>query len=170
MAKQKKKNRGSTPEGKAIRMANLKKGKKFVKGDPRINRKGAPPKLLHHITAELIERGFAPVKPSQINEAFEILMNLPEQVIKEFVANVDAPMSIRIVGRCLLSAEGKEMLKEIREAAHGYAKQIINSTIQVHEHKLPDMTSWTYEQTTKFLETGELPSIHKPTADKASKG
>jgi hypothetical protein len=58
-------------------------GKPFVKGDPRCNRKGRPPKLLNQLNNELKEQGYKPLKESQIIEAYLLLLNMKRGDIKK---------------------------------------------------------------------------------------
>lgn len=100
-------------------LANLKPAKK---GEVR-NPNGAPRKLLSTINEELKQEGYERATQAHIIEAYEILVNLPEAKIKAIIADSDAPMLLRIVGKAMLSPKGTEMIEKILDRAHGKAKQ-----------------------------------------------
>ena len=98
-------------------------GKGFEKYPERINRKGRPPKLLTTIVKQLKEKGYERVTHTTVVESFEILLNIPEDEIKAMIADKKAPMSIRIVGKAMLSAKGFEILQAMYDRAHGKSHQ-----------------------------------------------
>ncbi len=89
------------------------------KGDP--GGPGRPPKLLSSIVAELKAKGYQRATASVVAEAFETLMNVPEDVLKEMVNEKGSPMSLRIVGRAMLTAKGFDVLQAMLDRAHGKA-------------------------------------------------
>jgi hypothetical protein len=95
------------------------------KGDV-LNPKGPTPKLLSTITAELRSKGYERATANQVADAFETLMNVPEDVLKTMVSDPKAPMSVRIVGKAMLTAKGWEVLQAMLDRAHGKAKQSVD--------------------------------------------
>lgn len=95
------------------------------KGDP--GGPGRPPKLLSSIVAELKAKGYQRATAAQVAEAFETLMNVPEDVLAEMVKDKSSPMSLRIVGKAMLTAKGWEVLQAMLDRAHGRPKQHVTS-------------------------------------------
>lgn len=98
-----------------------------------MNPNGRPPKLLSSIVKELRAKGYERATATTVCEAFEILMNVPQEVLVEMTNDKEAPMSIRIVGKAMLSAKGWEVLSAILDRAHGKAVQQI-----IQDNKFPD--------------------------------
>ena len=96
------------------------------KGDP--GGPGRPPKLLSTITAELKAKGYERATANQVADAFETLMNVPQNELADMVKDEKAPMSLRIVGKAMLTAKGWEVLQAMLDRAHGRAKQAIDHT------------------------------------------
>jgi hypothetical protein len=97
------------------------------KGDV-LNPKGPTPKLLSTITAELKAKGYERATANQVADAFETLMNVPQNELADMVKDEKAPMSLRIVGKAMLTAKGWEVLQAMLDRAHGKAKQAIDHT------------------------------------------
>ena len=98
------------------------KGKGFDKRPENINRKGQPPKVMSGVLKELTAAGYERVTMAMVVEAYEILMGLPEAKIKEMITDSQQIMSLRIVGKAMLSTKGNEMLEKMLDRAHGKAK------------------------------------------------
>ncbi|MCB0771737.1 MAG: hypothetical protein KDC00_15160 [Flavobacteriales bacterium] len=98
---------------------------RFEKGESG-NPKGRPPKLLSTIVAELRSKGYERASAYNVVEAFETLMNVPEDVLSEMVKDKSSPMSLRIVGKAMLTAKGWEVLQAMIDRAHGRARQTID--------------------------------------------
>ena len=98
----------------------------FEKGDT--NNGGRPPKLLSTIVAELRSQGYERATANQVADAFETLLNVPEDVLAEMVKDKTKPMSLRIVGKSMLTAKGWEVLQSMLDRAHGKAKQQMDLT------------------------------------------
>lgn len=98
------------------------KGKGFDKRPENINRKGQPPKIMSGVLKELTAAGYERVTMAMVVEAYEILMGLPEAKIKEMITDSQQIMSLRIVGKAMLSTKGNEMLEKMLDRAHGKAK------------------------------------------------
>lgn len=96
------------------------------KGDP--GGPGRPPKLLSTIVAELKAKGYERASASNVVEAFEMLLNVPEDVLANMVKDKHKPMSLRIVGKAMLTAKGWEVLQAMLDRAHGKAKQQLDHT------------------------------------------
>jgi len=87
------------------------------------NPNGRPPKLLAGIVAELKAQGYERATAATVADAFETLLNVPEDVLKTMVTDPKAPMSVCIVGKAMLTAKGWEVLQAMLDRAHGKAKQ-----------------------------------------------
>lgn len=87
---------------------------------------GRPPKLLSTITAELKAKGYERATANQVADAFETLMNVPQDELAKMVKDEKAPMSLRIVGKAMLTAKGWEVLQAMLDRAHGKAKQSVD--------------------------------------------
>jgi hypothetical protein len=98
------------------------------KGDPSPNPNGRPPKLLKSLNDELKKEGYEIVKPSQMSEAFELLLNLPQEKIRTIVMDLEIPFFLRIIGKKLLSEKGDEMLEKILDRTIGKPKLMIDHT------------------------------------------
>lgn len=145
------------------------KSKPFTKGDARINRNGRPRILLSEFNAELIKAGVEPVTPSQIDQSYKLFFNMTVEEIKAVANDEKKGILLRQTAKSLLSNAGQKMLEDMMNRSMGMAKQISEGTVKVFEHKLPDMTGWSYAQTLKFLENGELPTIHTSASPEAGK-
>ena len=97
------------------------------KGDV-LNPKGPTPKLLSTICAELKAKGYERATANQVADAFETLMNVPQNELADMVKDEKAPMSLRIVGKAMLTAKGWEVLQAMLDRAHGKSKQSIDHT------------------------------------------
>lgn len=166
MAKKKKKNSDKTvrqkPAEKMVKKKltdNSKNLKPFIKGDPRINRKGRPRILLSQFNEELIKNGVEPVTPSQIDQTYKLFFNLTVDEIKAIAMDEKKGILLRTTAKSLLSPAGQKMLEDMMNRSMGMAKQITEGNMNIIQHKLPDMTGWSYQQTVKFIESGELPKI-----------
>jgi hypothetical protein len=100
---------------------------RFQKGESG-NPAGPPPRLLSTITAELKAKGYERATANQVADAFETLMNVPQNELADMVKDEKAPMSLRIVGKAMLTAKGWEVLQAMLDRAHGKAKQAIDHT------------------------------------------
>ena len=99
------------------------------KGDP--GGPGRPPRLLSTIVAELKAKGYQRATAGTVVEAFEMLMNVPEDVLADMVKDKSQPMSLRIVGKSMLTAKGWEVLQAMMDRAHGKAKQQVDMAASV---------------------------------------
>ena len=106
----------------ANKLDNLKKAKGFDVHPENINKNGRPPMLLTVMMRELREAGYERVSPSNIIEAYELLLGLDEEKLREIVNDKDKPMLVRIVSKQMLSTKGAEILEKMMDRAHGRAK------------------------------------------------
>jgi len=53
-------------------------------------------------------------------------MNVPQNELADMVKDEKAPMSLRIVGKAMLTAKGWEVLQAMLDRAHGKAKQSVD--------------------------------------------
>ena len=104
------------------------------------NLDGRPPKLLSTITAELKAKGYERATANQVADAFETLMNVPQNELADMVKDEKAPMSLRIVGKAMLTAKGWEVLQAMLDRAHGKAKQAIDHTSGGDKLAIPIVT------------------------------
>ena len=91
---------------------------------------GRPPKLLKQLNIELKKEGFEPIKPSQIQEAFEILLNLTEEKIKEMSIDKEMPFFLRLISQRLLADKADEIVEKILDRTIGKPKLAIDHTSQ----------------------------------------
>ena len=91
--------------------------KKGQSGNP----KGQPRKVLSRINEELKKEGFEPASSGNVIEAYNLMINLPEERIKQIIADATYPMIMRIVGKEMLGKGGPEMIEKMLDRAHGKA-------------------------------------------------
>ncbi len=140
MAKKAKKQRGSN----AVRGNPDKiKGQGFHTHPERINRKGRSPKLIHHIVAELKEKGYTPVTESQIIDAYTALMQLPLDEVKAIEKDAKKPFFLRLVAKWLQSPKGMEMMDRIMDRSYGKVmfRQTLEANIKTEQPLFPDVTT-----------------------------
>jgi hypothetical protein len=101
--------------------------KKGQSGNP----KGRPRKLLRSLVLELKNAGYERADGLTVVEAFEVMLNLPEEEVKKLVADSSMPMSVRIVGKSMLSPKGFEVVQTMMDRAHGKAKQQVDMAATV---------------------------------------
>jgi len=87
------------------------------------NPNGRPPRLLSTIVSDLKAKGYERATAGTVVEAFEMLLNVPEKELAEMVNDKNQPMSLRIVGKSMMTAKGWEVLQAMLDRAHGKAKQ-----------------------------------------------
>lgn len=92
------------------------------------NPNGRPKKVVAKVVADLLEEGYDNVSRSQIVDAFEILLNLDEERLKEIVKDSAQPMLFRITAKQLLSDKGFSILKDLLDRAHGRPNQAVDVT------------------------------------------
>lgn len=88
-----------------------------------MNPAGRPPKLISSLVTDLKAKGYERATATTVTEAIEHLINLPESELKELIEDKGQPLSVRIIGKQLLSAKGFEALEIILSRAQGRPKQ-----------------------------------------------
>ena len=101
---------------------NPKKLKPFKKGDVRINRKGRPHLFVSELILDLEKKGIENVKPSQIIDLYEKMLNCTIAQLNEFAMNEKAGWEIRQTAKYMLKYPERAW-NEIKDRAHGKAKQ-----------------------------------------------
>ena len=94
---------------------------------------GRPRRLLSKINIELENEGFERVKKSQILEAFELLLNLPESKVDEISKDIENPLFLRIVAKNIMTAEAADYIEKILDRAHGKAEQKNQQDLTIHQ-------------------------------------
>jgi hypothetical protein len=93
------------------------------------NPNGRPHKTLAaRVISDLKKEGYDNAKHGHVIEAFEILINLDEDRIKEIVADKKYPMVFRLSGKALLGSKGFDVMKDLLDRAHGKPKQTTDIT------------------------------------------
>ena len=117
---------GKTSQKPAIKGKN---GGTLHPGDHGQEGKGRPPKLLKHLNMELKQKGYEPVKPSQIVEAFETLLNLPKAEIEKLKNREGIPYFVQIIcGKLIAKESDSEALEKLLDRAIGRPRQSIDHT------------------------------------------
>ena len=93
-----------------------------------MNPNGRPPKLVSMVVAELKEKGYERATAGTVAEAFEVMMNLPIDVVQEMANDKTQSIAVRIVAKAMMSNKGWDVLNAMLDRAHGKAKQINEST------------------------------------------
>lgn len=143
------------------------KGNSFKDKPERINKKGRPPILIHHITAELKEQGYEPVSESQIIDSYQMLLQLDESQVKAIEKDKKKPFFLRLVAKWMQSQRGMEMLDRVMDRSFGKVlqRQQINATI--HDTPIPQTTE--ADRQKLLLEvTSRLEEIDKSAMSKES--
>jgi hypothetical protein len=130
------------------------------------NPKGRPPLLLRHILDEYKALGFEPITKAQIKEAYEILINLPEEVIIAACKEKKSPMLIRIVGKSMLAGKGFEIVERMIDRAQGRPAQgNLNLTGDLNLHNQADLSKLTDDDLRCIINAGK--QIDTPSPDVA---
>jgi len=123
-------------------MENLR-GNTFRDKPERINKKGRPPKLIHHIVEELKGKGYEPVTETQIVDAYQALLQLPKAEIKALQDDENKPYFLRLVAKWMDSPRGMEMLDRIMDRSFGKVimRQSIDANIKTEQPLFPDFVT-----------------------------
>jgi hypothetical protein len=87
------------------------------------NPHGRPPRMISTFIAELKAMGIEPVKPSQIVDTFEGLINMKQEQLKEIKDNEKNPYFLRRVAGEMMTSKGYEIIERMIDRAHGKPKQ-----------------------------------------------
>jgi len=110
------------------------------------NANGRQRGLISVVIDQLKAEGYERVTPNHIREAFELLMSLDEERLKEIINNKHAPMVLRVVGKRILSGDGHDMLEKMLDRVHGKSKQSIDHSTLGHEIGNINLSTLTNEQ------------------------
>ncbi len=97
----------------------------FQKNPQNINRTGANRKTVSTVIIELQKNGAEPVKPKQIVDLYESLLNCKEAELHAIVNDKDQPMLNRIVAKEMLNKKGFEIIERMLNRIHGTPKQSV---------------------------------------------
>ncbi len=134
-----KKQRANSVKGRNIEGL---KGNTFRDKPERINKAGRPPKLIHHVTAELKAKGYEPLKESQLIEAYETLLQLPKDKIQEVSKSTDKPYFLCLVAKWMCeNGKGMQMLEKIMDRAYGKTmmRASVDASITQEQPLFPDV-------------------------------
>lgn len=94
------------------------------------NPKGRPPKTFSALAKEWKERGVERATPAVLQEAFEYILGLPLDDVKDIAGRIDdpennLPMAVRLAAKELLGKRSVEIFKEMLDRAHGKSRQAV---------------------------------------------
>lgn len=105
----------------------------FQKNPQNINRSGANRKTVSSVIIELQKNGAEPVKPKQVVDLFESLLNCTQKELEQIVNDKDQPMLNRIVAKEMLNKKGFEIIEKILDRVHGKPTQKMENKIDIPE-------------------------------------
>lgn len=112
-----------------------------VSGNPN----GRPPKLLKNIMDQLKANGYTRVGPSQVHDAYEIILNLDSDQLLQYANDNKIPILLRIVATSMLDKKNRmEMLENMLDRAHGKSKQSVGVVLE--DNKAPDLSGKSFEE------------------------
>lgn len=89
-----------------------------------LNRFGRPRTLISDVLKQMKEAGIKPVRPGDIVEAYESLLNLDEEDIVKIVNDKKLPYFVRLVASAMTrKGQGFEIIERMIDRAHGRAKE-----------------------------------------------
>ena len=97
----------------------------FQTNPQNINRTGANRKTVSTVIIELQKDGVEQVKPKQVIELFESLLNCKEAELNEIISDKEQPMINRIVAKEMLNKRGFEIIERMLNRIHGTPKQSV---------------------------------------------
>ena len=93
------------------------------KGDPVSPDVGRPRRTVRVILDEWEKQGVGRVSKEDVAQAYESVVNLPEDEMKEVMNDKKAPMLVRIVAKALLDRRGFDILETMLNRSQGKPKQ-----------------------------------------------
>lgn len=140
----KRETKNSRKTAKARKPNPIKNNKPFPPGTSG-NPKGRPPKLLKAMMDDLRSKGYERVSPSQIKDAFEVIMNLDRKQLLKYAVADNVPVILNVVAYAMLDKQKRvQMLELMLDRAHGKAKQQVGV---VHEdNKAPNLADKSFDE------------------------
>ena len=126
--------------------------KGFSKGQSG-NPNGRPPKLLKELNILLQKQGYESLKPSQIQEAFQLILNLPETKLKEISKDKANPYFLRILIKKLLSPNPDTLVDKILDRIMGKALISIDHSTQGGQINILTPPTMSFEEWEKKTQT-----------------
>ena len=140
---------------KTVKTRKPLEGKKFEPGKSG-NPKGRPPKIMTAVISELKAEGFERLNITQIIEAYEYVLGLPEEKIKSLAgigSKTDAgkqyPIILRVIAKSLLDKRAPEIIETMLSRLYGKPKQQM-------EHSGPNSGPMAFQFDYTKLTTEEL--------------
>lgn len=87
------------------------------------NPKGRPKKLFSEMAKELREQGYESVTPARLVEAYEMLLALPADKLKEIMQDDNQPVIFKVLIKALTGSKGIDVIEKMLDRAHGKPKQ-----------------------------------------------
>lgn len=88
------------------------------------NPHGRPKKTMRTFIEEMEAEGYECPSPEQISKSFLYLGTLPEEKLKEVLADKERPMMQRIIAKGILANKGIDILERIIDRAYGKVQRI----------------------------------------------
>lgn len=88
------------------------------------NPHGRPKKTMRTFIEEMEAEGYECPSPEQISKSFLYLGTLPEEKLKEVLADKERPMMQRIIAKGILANKGIDILERIIDRAYGKIQRI----------------------------------------------
>lgn len=107
---------------------NLKKP--WAKGQSG-NPKGRPPKLFSDMARQLNEEGYEPVSPTKISEAYQMLLALPEDKLKDIMLDKNQPVIFKMLIKAMTSNKSIDVIERMLDRSQGKPTQAVKSTIDI---------------------------------------
>lgn len=118
-------------------MGKLENLKPFQKGNKM--GKGRPKQIVSRVRQELIEKGYDPIRPSDVTDCIEILIALDIEALQEIVRDPSQPMYLRVVGKQILDPKhGFDCIEKMLDRAHGKPTQRQESNTTLNFNNLPE--------------------------------
>lgn len=101
----------------------------FAKNKKNINRTGQNRKTVSSVIVQLREQGAEPVKPKQVVDLFESLLNCTQQELEAIIKDNAQPMLNRIVAKEMLNKNGFEIIEKMLNRVHGKPTEKVEKNI-----------------------------------------